>query len=462
MQYPEFISFKTSYVKTFALVKGVMSVFNSGLFAKFCGCMLAMLLSAGDVRHVVNAGDLPEGVSHVITFPLSGPRRGAINPRVGFSTSVGFTDFSTVGYQPVEIIFNSPLATTADLRLSYRIVSHKRTQSPDDNRLVVDVPIVVPEGTRNATWVRYLPKWMMGNGYEVVVSRDGKPIPGFEGAVGDSARYRDLGSYLFWDEQARHELVLDMLLITPDPVLKPADASSLFTLALPWKFDTTVPFPQVRQINGGFGKFAVTALACGSGNLPEDWRGYQRWDLIVLTKAAITKMKGNEDQWNALYGWALCGGTLAVWDAETQAELETLFDRPITKTQRLSLEQIQKLGIATADLQRAGLRVAGTNSPQANGLPPKNLSFEGFGKLANFNLAFYGFSVGAGKVLAVSRIPPKPVNGAAVTEGSAWDEASLANEAKWHLYSTLMEKDVSSILRRGAEPILGNSEFKKW
>ena len=138
-------------------------------------------------------------------------------------------------------------------------------------------------------------------------------------------------------------------------------------------------------------KFAVTALACGSGNLPEDWRGYQRWDLIVLTKAAIAKMKGNEDQWNALYGWALCGGTLAVWDAETQAELETLFDRPITKTQRLSLEQIQKLGIATADLQRAGLRVAGTNSPQVNGLPPKNLSFDGFGKLANFKLAFYGF-----------------------------------------------------------------------
>ena len=220
MQYPEFISFTTSYVKTFALVKGVMSVFNSGLFAKFCGCMLAMLLSVGDVRHVVNAGDLPEGVSHVITFPSSVPRRGAVNPRVGFSTSVGFTDFSTVGYQPVEIIFNSPLATTADLRLSYRIVSHKPTQSPDDNRLVVDVPIVVPEGTRNATWVRYLPKWMMGNGYEVVVSRDGKPIPGFEGVVGDSARYRDLGRYLFWDEQARHELVLDLLLITPDPVLK--------------------------------------------------------------------------------------------------------------------------------------------------------------------------------------------------------------------------------------------------
>jgi hypothetical protein len=439
-----------------------MPVCNSGLFAKFCGCMLAILLSVVDARHVVNAGGLPEGVSHVITFPPSVPRRGAVNPRVGFSTSVGFTDFSSVGYQPVEIIFNSPLATTADLRLSYRIASHKQTQTPDDNGLVVDVPIVVPEGTKNATWVRYLPKWMMGNGYKVVVSRDGKPLPGFEGSVGDSAGYRELGSYLYWELQARHELGLDLLLITPDPVLKSADADSLFSLSLPWKFETTVPFPQVSQVSGMYVNLAVTALACGSGNLPEDWRGYQRWDLIVLTKAAITRMKGNEDQWNALYGWVLCGGTLAVWDAETQAELETLFDRPVTRTQRLSLEQIRKLGIATTDLQRAGLRVDGTHSPRASGLQPSNLSFEGFGKLANFSHAFYGFAVGAGKVLSVNRIPPKPVNGAAVTEDSASVEAGLANEAKWHLYTKLMEKDVSSILRSGADPILGNAEFRKW
>ena len=413
------------------------------------------------VHGEVHASELPDGASHVIAFPK--PLRGAATSRVGFSVSVGFTDLSSVGYQPVEIVFKSPVATRADLRLSYRIVSHAETQTPDDNRLSIDIPIVVPEGTKTANWVRYLPKWMLGNGYEVVVSQDGEPLPGFQGTVGVTPWYTDLDQYFGWRHQALDELRCNLLLITPEAELNSVDADALssrgFATTIPWKGQGDV---KKRSRFSNSGKFQAVAFACGSGSLPRDWRGYQRWDLIVLGKAAIAKVKQDESEWNALCGWGLCGGAIAVWDVESQAELEALFDRPATDSRGPSFEQVESFGITEEDLNRVGIFNLRSTTVAAGVASPKLVSGKRDEKLSDGGIRFYGFQLGAGKVIAVNGIPPQDAEVVAAAEADGVNETSLRNSPNWQFYSKLMEKDVSPILRRGADPVLGNSEYKKW
>ncbi|MDB4557634.1 hypothetical protein N9053_00650 [bacterium] len=466
MKHPD-LCFTTNCVKANASTNIVALVFIQRVCIKWATFGLAVLLSWAMVHGEVCASELPDGASHVIAFPK--PLRGAARSRVGFSVSVGFTDLSSVGYQPVEIVFKSPVATRADLRLSYRIVSHAETQTPDDNRLSIDLPIVVPEGTKTATWVRYLPKWMLGNGYEVVVSQDGEPLPGFQGTVGVTPWYTDLDQYFGWRHQALDELRCNLLLITPEAELNSVDADALssrgFATTVPWKGQGDV---KKRSRFSNSMKFQAVAFACGSGSLPRDWRGYQRWDLIVLGKAAITKVKQVESEWNALCGWGLCGGAIAVWDVESQAELEALFDRPATDSRGPSLEQVESLGITQEDLNRVGIfnlrstTVAppGVASPRvASGKVASGKRDE---KLSDGGISFYGFQLGAGKVIAVNGIPPRDAAVVTVAEADGVNEASLRNSPNWEFYSKLMEKDVSPVLRRGADPVLGNSEYKKW
>ena len=418
---------------------------------KMLGFLLTAVVGLGYVVQVAHA-DLPDGATHVITFPK--PARGAplVKPGVGFTTSVGFTDFTSVGYQPVEIVFTSSFPTASDLRLNFQIVNFRESQTPDDNAMSVDIPIFVPQGTRTRKWVRYLPKWMMGTGYLITVSQDGVALPGFAGSVGTTPDSLWLGRYLRWEDQAAAELTADLLLITPAD-LSQVDATAMKSMRLPWGFKVTRPWAAERNT------YEAAALSCGTGNLPKDWRGYQRWDFIVVTKAAMADIKVRSAEWNALLGWTLCGGTLVVWDAESQAELEVLVDRDPTNKLDLQFEEIKSLGFSQEDFARAGIDVLGLGKSQrgnavsqsdASGVPA-----------ASAALSFYGVALGAGKAVAVSGIDfESPVAGS--PQNVSLNGPGLLNRSKWDFYLKLMGKDVSPVLRRGAEPVLGNAEFRKW
>jgi len=423
--------------------------------------LLTAVVGLGCLGHVAHA-ELPDGAAHVVTLPKSSRGAPLVKPRGSFTTSIGFSDLTSVGYQPVEIVFTSPFPTAADLRLNYRIINTRESQTPDDNCLSVNLPIFVPQGTKTTKWVRYLPKWMMGTGYEIIVSRDGVALPGFSGSVGFTADARELGRYLRWEQQAGTELTVDLLLITPAD-LSQADATAMNSMGLPWFFEVTRPWAAKRR-SGGLGAFAPSALSCGTGNLPKDWRGYQRWDFIVLTKAAIADIKPSTAEWNALLGWALCGGTLVVWDVESQAELEGLLDRAPTNQSDLVFEEIRSLGFSQDDFLRAGIELLGSGKLQRRSTIIRSDNSSVSAASVRVAPRFHGVALGAGKAIAVSGVEAldlkTPVSGSTVNVNL--NAAGLLNRSKWDFYLKLMGKDVSPILRRGAEPILGNAEFKKW
>ncbi|MDC0317220.1 hypothetical protein OAM37_01715 [bacterium] len=198
--------------------------------------------------------------------------------------------------------------------------------------------------------------------------------------------------------------------------------------------------------------------------MPKDWRGYQRWDFIVLTKAAIADLRPRTAEWNALLGWALCGGTLVVWDVESQAELEVLLDRTPTNHSDLGFDEIRSLGFSQDDFFRAGIKLLGSGKLQRRSTILRNANAKVPAASVRVAPRFYGVALGAGKAIAVSGIEAldfkTPVSGSTVNVNL--NGAGLLNRSKWDFYLKLMGKDVSPILRRGTEPILGNAEFKKW
>ena len=434
--------------------------------------MVASLLLSGMLQCQLSAQAIPGGARHSIAFP-NPPGRAA----AGFLTSVRFSDFSSFGYQPVEILFEVPVATSADLRLVYRVVNLAETQTPDDNRLSVDIPILVPEGTKNGRWVRYLPKWMYGNGYEVSVIRDGQTIPGYRGVTGDTTKYMQLGRYLDWRQQAVGELSTNLLLITDTPQLSSADRLALAGLNLPWRFVLDGPWVsasdalKMSSSRTRYNVLPVTAHACGNKGLPHDWRGYERWDLIVLSKSGIESLKGQRSEWDALYGWILCGGTIVVWDAESQAELDGLFAQPGRKPGKPSRDQIRGLGIDVSNMFVPGLEFSpgqdlvqspNPNPPTAKSPANSPSAGQSPDKPAPGSPRFYFVSLGAGKAISVDGLPGTSAGQKNLQPPKAVNRDDFGDESRWKYYTRLMKSDSSYALRRGADPVLGNTQYYNW
>ena len=384
----------------------------------------------------VRADGLPDGAYHVAKLPS----RGGVF--AGFSTTIGFSDFNAVGYQPVEIQFSAPVPTTADLRLTYRVSSLLSQQTPDDNGFVVDIPILVPEGTRSATWTRYFPKWMVGVGFEVLVLQDNRVLAGYKGSA---SRGYSRNQYFGWPAFAREELEMNWLLITADQVVRKLDRQTFPSESGFGYFANAVPLPATirSSVMRGAVRNIPQILVCGQQNLPDDWRGYQRWDVVVMDKEAIKRLKQRDSEWKALFGWVLCGGTIVVWDADSQAELDSLFDRRSDVTDTAASEPYtkgfyEKMGLADFALIEAGVLVITPAVTSSGGLVTPASTAWGKNSLL-------GIGLGAGKAIAVQ--PPVPFG---------------LDSQKWDFFRRLLEKKTSATLGRGGDPILGNNDFQRW
>ena len=403
-----------------------------GLFARTLVVLCWVLGFQSGVTHVTAEG-LPDGVNHVVSLPSA---RGI----TGFKTSVGFSEFTSTGYQPVEIKFNLPVASTADLRLTYRITSMTNYQSPADNGLVVDVPILVPEGTKSAVWIRYLPKWMTGTGFRVSVLQDDRRLKGYSGLAGPRS---PLSSSFDWQTLMLEELTKNWLLVGPDLVVSQEDRQAVSKFNSTNRagksyrtIDVTIAGDGVLQGGPTWIKSNLVspkALLCGQKNLPDDWRGYQRWDVVVMGTQAIDRLKQRDAEWKALREWLVVGGTIVVWDAQSQAELSSLFGDSADDA-RPTIKTLVAMGFNKQDLQTLGVSNSASSQSASTSLAGSK--------------TLYAIRLGAGKALAV--------------EGFGEDENGLGQTAKWMFLRDLLKQYRSSSLRRGGDPILGNRSFWRW
>ncbi len=233
-----------------------------------------------------------------IRMPIVGGRS------LGFTTQLEIASEDSAGYIPVKITFNAIGNLPADRRLIYRFQTVPGGQTPPQNGLTVDVPIDVAEGTRSASFVRYLPKWSAGQALDIAILEDGRFLEDYNAAIGSVIRgHRRTLEFL------ETELLTNWVFISAEDNPVPKTVSRLREV-LPQSF-VSASLPN-RAFDPSVGP---KLIAIGQRNLPGDWRAYQRFDVIAIQTKTLTKLQANPEAFRAVREWVLNGGAVLVFDA---------------------------------------------------------------------------------------------------------------------------------------------------
>ena len=407
--------------------------------------------------------------TRTVNLPAGGGRA------VGFRTSIRAPRSLSVGYVPVEITLSAQAPLPADRRLVYRFTTIEGGQTPPQNGMQIDVPILAPQGTRNAKWVRYLPKWSAGFALEVTVYEDGRAILDYNDVLGDGLQpgRQKLRSQLDIEYGA------NWVFVSPDETVvenKVPNLRGLWQDAYRGRAPGSSAFWS-QMLSG------PTVLGVGQSELPTDWRGYQNYDAVVLSTLSAERLVEKEDEWHALRGWILNGGALVIYDAESPEEASRLLGFAWSDDEEASnrivrgAENYEKsLSTRRYQAQRyiSELQADSTNtgSPQPNAtaggmtalLPNKQTQIdferelkrwqerrESLENEPSFSTAewlkrVHVQSVGSGEVYFLSRTA----------------EGQVPPDAYWSIIKYSLDFRVSPTVRRGVDPMVGDRKFSSW
>lgn len=404
-----------------------------------------------------------------VNLPAGGGRA------VGFRTSIRAQRSLSVGYVPVEITLAAQAPLPADRRLVYRFTTIEGGQTPPQNGMEIDVPILAPQGTRNAKWVRYLPKWSAGFALEVTVYEDGRAILDYNDVLGDGLQpgRQKLRS------QLDLEYGVNWVYVSPDDTVVEDKVPNLRGL---WQ-------DAYRGRAAGAPSFwsqmlrGPTVLGVGQSELPTDWRGYQNYDAVILSTLSAERLVEKEDEWRALRGWILNGGALVIYDAVSPQESSSLLgfawsdDEESANRIVRGVENYEK-GLSTRRYQaqryitelQTDLTNTASPQPNANGgemaaLLPNNqpkidletelkrwqerrqsLANETSFSTAEWRRRIHLQRVGSGEVYFLRR----------TAEGQA------PPAAYWSVVRYVLDFRVSPTVRRGVDPMVGDRKFSSW
>ncbi len=317
----------------------------------------------------------------------------------GFRTTVELAAESSVMYLPVSISIQSQGTVTADRNLVFRFETVPGGQVPSSNGLVVDVPVVLSQGMRKTSLVRFLPKWSLGRSVSVSVLENGKALPGYTGQFSSVLSTNFRSPFSLMSSELEYNVVLIRDLAKVDT---PADA--LFLRA------------------------AGTRLT--PAELGVDWRSYQRFDVMAMSVATLKQVQQMETVFAAMRAWVLQGGTLVIFDADKFSaafQLANFSDWPE----------------ASADLQlRDALRNFLPNQTIIPGVPYGDQAMEPV--LESIASQMMVRQVGAGQMVVVKQ------------------DSFLSPAQVLALMKRTAGYRVSPLLRRGVDPLLGNRRFFEW
>lgn len=317
----------------------------------------------------------------------------------GFRTTVELAAESSVMYLPVSISIQSQGTVTADRNLIFRFETVPGGQLPPRNGIVVDVPVVLSQGMRQASLVRYLPKWSIGRALSVSVLENGEVLPGYTGQF--SGLFR--GGALF-SSLVPSEFETNFLLVRDPTEVESSVSDALF--------------------------LGSTGPRLTPDELAVDWRNYQRFDVMAMTLTTLNQVQRLESVFAAVRAWVLQGGTLVVLDSD---EFSAVFQ----------LVNFSNLPDTSADLRlRESLRNFLPNQTIAAGVRLGEQATEPVLDTVASEMMIR--QVGAGQMVVVKR------------------DSFLSPPQVLALMQRTAGYRVSPMLRRGVDPLLGNRRFFEW
>lgn len=373
---------------------------------------------------------------------------------VGFTVMVEVPSQAIgVGYIPVKIVANSTSVFTADRELMVRLEPLPDGQSPPQNGVSVDIPFTAPQGKRSVTLVRHMPKWSVESGYKIQVLEDGKKLTDYEAVIGSGLPLDEVPLYCLEDET-----LIGWLLIEDQDVnnFRFQNAHTKMAVTIQSSYAN---YRWRQQLTGRTGHQTVTKISVNK--TPTDWRQFQAFDGVLISSSSLESLKSNPDSFNALRDWVLGGGTLAVTQSDSIDELSKQLKfvlKESTEAQRrlngvawsmqVALRQEEeavKKSIARYETDRSNAQNGSSIQFLSNRIKAleKRLA-EVRSRYATLDDKIVATTVGAGRVLGIT--------------DSYEDLGDLQSAGLANLF--LIRR--SAILRRGVEPILGDSRANQW
>lgn len=383
----------------------------------------------------------------------------------GFTATVKIADQNIAGYVPVELTITSTIRFTADRNFRFEFTPPAGSRMPPERSLAIAVPMSVRQGTRSHSIVRYLPKWSAGHAYRVRLYESGERLAGYEAVIGDLV-IRDGSAAL---ELLAGETRTDWLLIGQQERLTDLERERLD------RFATMIgDAPRPSGLLGIVG--GADLQGAGQSQLPTDWRGYQRYDVVLMAEAAIDQLAQQPAAFAALRDWILNGGVLIAFDVSKPPELFGRLDFRWTADQRWQAEMSQLVsnvlgslaGDESRQLRKSFLEEflaavdAGSIVPALPSAVDANraelAAIEAAEKVDSFPSGSTRLSRTADEWSESIVVQPAGA-GLVVARTDDFPEFSPID---WQLIHPVIDYRRSPTLRRGVDPLLGDIRFSQW
>ena len=395
------------------------------------------------------------GFNASLRLPESDPD-GSISAGVGFTAAIDFHSNLRARYISAEIALKSiGGAMTRHRDLALRVEPIGR-HYPATNALTSEFEVPFIEGQRAVNYPLVFPKWTQGFGYRVTLLEDGKPLEFFETEF--TVKSRTINSR------------------TPLTVLMDDRSCNFLFVRKPPRINR-----RLTGINGELaspsevGNWRVETLE----QLPEDWRLLQDTEFVIVDSSDLSS-EAFQAKRDVLRFFVLMGGILAVQESSTREQLErdllmslavedpTTISSiiPVATEQVYAAEQRLKQRIQFGESQIKGLKqmIRQQKSPavseSVSATPQEKELLElqelltqwrsALDQVSKYQTEFSKkwsrasvYRVGAGAVVAM------------------YGE-SLSEQPDLALLSKLSGLRRSAAIKRGVEPLLGDTRYGRW
>jgi len=386
--------------------------------------------------------------SETLSLPASQTGRQANQHGFVASVTIGLHD--NAGSVPVHIVVDSTTVFSADRELIFRFSTNPSGQVPLTNMLVVDIPIRLPQGDKQVIQTHYIPKWSFGSSQKMQILE--RPSPGEPGrpladCAGTFAANRNVPPFNTFMET---EYKLNSLFVVETDQVNYARLPDLRPLLAMNRRGSEIDVLGPPRAEPMFWSSILTSKSyenglavCGQADLPNDWRGYQNFDLIVLSQAAMLRIK-NSNHSSAMRSFVMAGGSILLYDAKSEQDWIESFQLSDLPTKEV---------VAIQDILSSFLRYSQRRMRAIQNEEMGNV-FWGDEGLGNEE-TLWTRSLGMGYVFGI------PARNASAASDSPSNDSFPSKQALRNIDYTLAYRK-SPMLRRGVDPVLGDRGFQNW
>ena len=264
----------------------------------FTMLMLALLVVVGPKVHAQG---------WVASQTLTAPNNPVNN--LGFKVEVTWYTPVDVGYFPLRIALISNNMFVADRRLTFRLEPVEGGHSPSQNGIAAEVTVQADQGSKQKIVDLQIPKWSVGDGYELRVYDGSTRLDGYTISLGKvTRRSNQTPNDLTVRETAMNWLeIWPKIQDVPEAFITPEEMSLV-------ESDRGRMVSTLRHVET---RLQVRTF----DRLPQDWRSYQSFDAVVVNFSDLDLLAEKHPvRLTAIRQWMMLGGMVIVHHAPSLAE----------------------------------------------------------------------------------------------------------------------------------------------